>query len=294
MRMSAAGFSGMTAVALAFTLPCSPCLGIIIRDDRLDSSYLALAADANYDPVGAWVNGSGYSGSGTLIAPDWVLTAAHNLITSSSGTFTINGAAYASTEVILHPSYQSANQFAGNDIGLVHLSTPVTGVTPAVLYNGSDELNRMAVFVGFGLKGTGSTGYQSLDNLKRACENVIDGNFGNPSILLASDFDNPNSAADNGFGSPTPTDLEGCVAPGDSGGGVFITIGSQTYLAGVIAFVAAADGSANSDYGDASGFGRVSAFDPWIFSKIPEPSITCFWAVLGGFCVILHRMRRAH
>ena len=39
-------------------------------------------------------------------------------------------------------------------------------------------------------------------------------------------------------GETPPLPLEGCVAPGDSGGGVFITIDSQDYLAGVISFEA--------------------------------------------------------
>lgn len=71
------------------------------------------------------------------------------------------------------------------------------------------------------------------------------------------------------------------MAPGDSGGGVFLTIDSQTYLAGVISFVAGTDGSGNSDYGDVNGFGRVSAFTPWIISTIPEPSVPTLLAGVG-------------
>jgi hypothetical protein len=149
-------------------------------------------------------------------------------------------------------------------------------------------LGQIGTFVGFGFTGTGLTGYRTLDNQKRAFQNMIDGDFGNPSLVLGCDFDNPASSADNVFGDPTPLSLEGCVAPGDSGGGVFITTGSQTYLAGVISFVAASDGNANSDYGDLSGYGRVAAVLPWITSTIPEPSAFTLLAA-GGLAWLIRR-----
>lgn len=252
-----------------------------IRDDQPDSSYLTLAAAPEYAPVGTFVSDWGYTSSATLIAPDWVLTAAHSLAAASSGTFSINGASYASTQLIANSGWNSGNPFGGYDFGLVHLSSPVLGITPATLYTGSSDFGQIGTFVGFGFTGTGLTGWQTLDNNKRAFQNVIDGDFGNPSILLGCDFDNPHTTADNAFGDSTPLTLEGCVAPGDSGGGVFITIGAQTYLEGVISFVAATDGNANSDYGDVSGFGRVSAFVPWITSMIPEPPTSMLLAGTG-------------
>ena len=252
-----------------------------IRDDQPDSNYLDLAGSLDYAPVGKFVNSWGYTGSATLIAPDWVLTAAHSLIAASAATFTINGNSYASTELFLNPGWQNGHPLCGYDFGLVHLSTPVAGIAPATLYNGSSEFGQTATFVGFGFTGTGLTGYRTLDQRKRAFQNIIDGDFGNPSVLLGSDFDNPHSTADNAFGDAMPLRLEGSVAPGDSGGGVFLTIDSQTYLAGVISFVAATDGSGNSDYGDVNGFGRVSAFTPWIISTIPEPSVSSLLAGSG-------------
>jgi hypothetical protein len=261
-----------------------------IRDDRQDADYLDLALRPEYASVGTFVNSWGFSGSGILIAPDWVLTGAHMFAAATSGHFTINGTSYGTSQLIGHPSWNPENEFSGYDFGLAQLSAPVFGVNPATLYGGFSERGHIGTFVGFGLTGTGLTGYQILDNQKRAFQNVIDGDFGTPEVLWGSDFDNPASTADNDFGDPVPLNLEGMVAPGDSGGGVFITFGSSTYLAGVISFVAARDGRANADYGDVAGFGRVSAVLPWINLSIPEPTTGAL--VSAGFAGLLAGRRR--
>jgi len=289
MRFGGNGFIALLGILTSTILPASV-RAITIRDDVPDSNYTALAASPEYDPVGMYTSSGPYSGSGVLIAPDWVLLTAHELFLASSGIFTINGTAYTSTQLISYPTWTYGKVIDDYDIGLVHLSSPVVGVTPATLYTGSSEMGLTGTYIGYGLTGTGLTGYQaSLGIQERACQNVLDGNFNEPSVLLGSDFDNPNNPADNWWGDPTPLPLEGCVAPGDSGGGVFITIDSQTYLAGIIGFVAAVDGNANSDYGDLSGSARVSAFVPWIESTIPEPPAS---ALLAGAGLVLVLVRR--
>jgi len=263
-----------------------PAAASTIRDDVPDSEYQALAALSDFSSVGTLV-GSLYTGCGVLIAPDWVLTAAHLLTLSTSETFTINGTAYTSSSLYRDPA---GNGYGtnGGDFALVHLNTPVTSVTPAPLYTGTSEAGMLGTYVGYGFTGTGLTGYKTLDGKKRAFQDIIDTDFHNPTNVYGSLFVNPH---DPSTGTVQP--LEGCVAYGDSGGGVFVQIGSQYELTGVISFVAATNGPANSYYGNFSGFSRMSAGLPWIESivpglDVPEPSASAL-AVGGGVLALCFR-----
>jgi len=237
----------------------------VIRHDTKDSLYLSLGNSPQYASVGQ-IYGvvseqSAFYASGTLIDPQWVLTAGHVVDSATSLTFSIAGTQYTAGSWIAHPNW-NGDLLAGYDIGLVRLDQPVYTVTPAVRYTGSKELGNVATAVGFGMTGTGNSGANKFDGKKRGTQNVIDQLY-NPRLLLA-DFDNPNNRRDNSMGSAKPLALEGLIAPGDSGGGLFITTRDGTFLVGVHSFVAAWDGNPNSDYGDISGHVRVSAFNSWI------------------------------
>jgi hypothetical protein len=242
---------------------------VVIRADRTDSQYVSLGANSAYASVGQIYGTtsptSGFYASGTLIAPDWVLTAAHVVDDATSLKFSIGGASYTGTNWTAYAGW-TGDLLAGYDIGLVHLSSLVPGITPATRYTGSSELGQVGTAVGYGMTGTGNSGAKTFDGKKRGAQNVID-NIVNPR-LFRSDFDNPRKGNDSSFGSSSPLNLEGLIAPGDSGGGVFITTGTGTFLMGINSFCQAWDGKANSDYGDISGYTRVSAFNSWINSII--------------------------
>jgi Trypsin len=243
----------------------------VVRDDRSDSLYQSLGASPSYASVGQFLgstSASGFAASGTLIAPNWVLTAAHVVDQATSLTFNIGGSSYTASQWAYHSNW-TGDLAAGYDIALVKLSTSPAGITPALRYTGSDELGRIGTSVGYGKTGTGLTGAITFDGLKRAGENVIDRFYsgGNKRIFL-SDFDNPTNLSDSFSGSSIPLNLEYLIAPGDSGGGVFADFGSGPQLTGVHSFGMARDGVINFDYGDISGHTRVSLFNSWIDTMI--------------------------
>jgi hypothetical protein len=245
-----------------------PARAIVVRDGQDDSLYRTLGSDTPYDSVGRFVGtttNSGFLASGTLVAPEWVLTAAHVVDSAKTLSFSIGGQSYQVDRKIVYPSW-NGDLWSGYDIGLVHLAKPVDNIKPAQLYTGSGELHQSDTVVGFGKTGTGDSGDTKSDGLKRGAQNVIS-QIENQRLLVA-DFDNslPAGAAPLGYTHALP--LEGLIAPGDSGGGLFITTSTGTYLAGINSFVGSDSGQPSSVYGNFSGHTRVSAFSDWIEARI--------------------------
>ena len=245
-----------------------PAQAVVVRDSQNDSLYQTLGSSAAYDSVGRFMGTttrSGFLASGTLVAPDWVLTAAHVVDSAKTLSFTIGGQTYQADRKIVYPGW-NGDLWSGYDIGLVHLSKAVDNIEPAHLYTGCGELNQADTVVGFGKTGTGNSGDTKCDGLKRGAQNVI--SQIEHKRLLVADFDKPLPAGAVPLGYSQALPLEGLIAPGDSGGGLFITTATGTYLAGINSFVGSDFGLPRSVYGNFSGHTRVSAFSDWIEARI--------------------------
>jgi len=232
-----------TIVAILFmTVVATSASAIITRHDRDDARYQALGA--KYPAVLFMVP----DGEGTLVAPQWVLTAAHVAQARRFQSVRLNdGREISVTQKILHPDWRDGQP---HDLALVRLAEPAAGIAPVELYAGADEAGQTVVFVGRGDTGTGITGPKAADKKKRAATNMVDSADAD---WLRFTFDEP----------PAGTDLEGVSGPGDSGGPALIEKNGKTYIAGVSVFGSPGK-YGRQTYGTREGYTRVSTHLAWI------------------------------
>ncbi len=158
---------------------------------------------------------------GTLIAPTWLLTAAHCAAHLPGGhRISIAGADHEVEGVVCHPSYDGDE----HDLALVKLVQAVEDVTPLPLYRQTDEKGQHVLFVGRGDTGNGHQGQRRSinDGQTRAATNTVSAT---EQPWLEFVFHEPGQAG--------ITDLEGLSGDGDSGGPALIDTPQGLAVAGV-------------------------------------------------------------
>lgn len=195
---------------------------------------------------------SAFKGSCVVINENYILTAAHVVYGSMTQYVIHNNRAYPLQLVAIHVDFDP-KKMKSNDIAIGRLAVPLKLDFYPEIYTEKNEKNKVCSIAGYGNTGNFDTGWrrEKYDNKKRAGSNVVANIEKN--CLLTSVTDSPS------------TDLEFLIAPGDSGGGLFI----DKKLAGIHSAVFARDGNADSDYGDYGCHTRVSDYADWI-SKTQE------------------------
>lgn len=246
---------------------------IVIRDDVDDSKYRVPASEF---PALVDMPGEGH---GVLIAPQWVITAAHAITWQSEiKQVTINGLPRDVERLVIHPGYKRPPQelldqalatwdwtlfrallSSSDDIALLKLAQPVTDVSPVAINKSDGEFGQIIKIIGKGATGGGVTGYEFSSSQRtelRRAQNKVTSAHGR---WLCYMFDKPSDALP----------LEGGSGSGDSGGPILIQAEKDWLLAGLTSW---SDPQSTvrtpGRYGQISCNVRLSHYKEWIESVI--------------------------
>lgn len=223
---------------LTLALLSTACVEADYIDSNSEPIIGGVASAAGAFPTTVAISNGGLC-TGTLIAPDVVLTAAHcitpsllgansqeqvtsqtQIIFDAENVFGGNGDARRVRATIPHPDF-SINGLGDNDIGLIMLQTPITDRAPTPINRVHDDapVGISVIQVGYGATQVGGAGAGSLFAIADKKTTSCSGFGGSDAKLLCF----------------SQTDGQG-KCQGDSGGPSFATINGVERVVGVTSF----------------------------------------------------------
>ena len=225
------------------------CYSGTIDPNTSDQKYIKYAENFHYvgKLCGIDSNGNKFCASAVAIDDNHILTAAHVVNNAESCYLYINNKKICIPKFIINKNFEG--QFGTGDIAIGYCEEDIGLKFYPELYTSDDEVGKLCSIAGYGITGNFKTGSTLSDNKKRAGSNTIDNVYLN--LLVCT----PSKQTNKDY-----TELEFIIAPGDSGGGLFI----DNKLAGINSCVMAIDRAPSSSYGDESCHTRISKFIEWI------------------------------
>lgn len=220
-------------------------------DSSSDSLHREFGSKFDYvfQIEGVYHDNKPFTGSAVAIDHNNILTAAH-IVENHKECFVINKdkKKFKLIKVIKHPDFKEENLgFA--DIAIAYSAESFNLQTYPLLYNHQDEISKACSIAGYGMAGTFSGTKLIFDNKIRGGTNTIDGLDRDMIICSVS------KKTDKDY-----TNLEYLIAPGDSGGGLFI----DSKLAGINSCVVVTKNENKIKIKEESGHTRISKFVDWI------------------------------
>jgi hypothetical protein len=236
--------------------------GITYRDDVSRKKFVDFGSKHKcVVRIVANVSNSKYktSGSGVIIGPHIVLTAAHVMTSVEDSRVIVGDKEYPISAAVCPNSYKT-NKFGYGDLAVCYTKSVLPQEFYVKLYGESDEIGKICSIAGWGRSGTFASGHKSTPRQRLAGSNKIDSL--DRHMLLVS----PTQPRQSGM-----TTLECIVSPGDSGGGMFI----DGKLAGIHSVLitdlkGATHSMLTGGYHCYSGSTRISKFKPWIEKTADE------------------------
>lgn len=147
--------------------------GVVRHDVELER-YRELGRRPEFASVGRYSTSrtSDDYAAGVLIAPNWVLTAAH--FPEDGGVWLFGSETYEIKRIVRHPQLvpgAGEQQWTGWDLALVELEKPVVGPTPAARYRGNAEVEKLVTKIGYGYLGDGVNGLKAPPIAERLAGN---------------------------------------------------------------------------------------------------------------------------